>query len=267
MPRLFQGNSILLGIILLSAGCTDVGEVVHVDKQEFSFDDQVIIGQNIADYILSDPTSFPIVNANAYPEAYAYLNSLHKSVITTEQVTARNKFRWEIFPINNQDEAFAFTVPGGKFYISTKLLKFLNSESELMAIMASELYYTDRDYLTTNIKEEFGGVMLGDILFGYEVPEIKEIAIYLKDLTISPEIVELADLTALEILCPFNYNIESLSALIDRSYNNYDSISWIRQRPRSDSWRAILDNKANACTTSNGENFRSRYEKFKSWLP
>ena len=106
--------------------------------------------------------------------------------------------------MEDEETAMAFTAPGGKFFISTGMLKFLESESELMALMASEIFYTDRDYLTTLLKDEYGGVMMGDIIFGYDVPEIKDIALFLKSVSFGPETVSQADKTALEILCPFN---------------------------------------------------------------
>ncbi|MBT8218574.1 MAG: hypothetical protein KJP00_02035 [Bacteroidia bacterium] len=267
MLRPILSSAILLSLIILIAGCTDEGDIVHVDKQEFSLDDQLILGDYVADYISGDPLNFPLVNANAHPQVYDYLNSIFRSVVLTEQIQTRNKFRWEIFPIEDDNSALAYTAPGGKFFITTGMLQFLETESELMSIMASEIYYTDRDYLTSMIKDEYGGVMMGDIIFGYEVPEIKDIALFLKDAAFSPEVVSQADKTALEILCPFNYDMESLGRLIERSYKNKEQVQWIQKRKRADTWPTILRAKVSDCPSSSGQRFRARYQEFKSLLP
>ena len=77
-----------------------------------------------------------------------------KSAVVTEQVALREDFNWEIIPIVNRQERFAYSMPGGKVVISTGMLHYLQNESELLALLSSEIYFTDVDIHTTALRDE-----------------------------------------------------------------------------------------------------------------
>jgi len=54
---------------MLSA-CTESGTAVIQDKQDYTIEDQVVIGDHLVVAIKNDPTKYDILNANVYGAVY-----------------------------------------------------------------------------------------------------------------------------------------------------------------------------------------------------
>ena len=54
-------------------------------------------------------------------------------------VTGQSSYSWEFFVIDNNEEANAFCLPGGKVFVYTGLFKYAANDDELAAVMGHEI--------------------------------------------------------------------------------------------------------------------------------
>jgi len=269
MLRIFLFSACLIFTI---SACNDPDSLTSViqDKQEYTIEDQKVIGDAMATAMKTDAQTFDILNANAFPEVSHYLNTMLNSAVISEHVLNRPSsgteevgFDWEI--ITMVDEAsYAYSMPGGKLVLSTGLLKTLQYESELLALLSNEIYFTDIDVHTEALKDEYSGIRLGNIALGNTDNEIAELIYFLKDQSFTEDQMMAADRRTVAVMCPFNYDVTSLMSLIERSQGQS---GWHTQRPRPQNWQEMLFIEFENCANTSTERFRSRYEEMISTLP
>lgn len=256
---------LLVSAMVIVSACTEGGTSIIQDKQVYTIDDQEVIGDHFSQTIKSDPAAYDLLNANAYPEVSEYLNTIFRSAVISEHVTTRADFTWELLPLID-DEVYAYSMPGGKVVISTGMLKTLQFESELMAILSHEIYYTDINLHTVALKDEYSGIRMGSISLGND-DDSSDLIQFLKDQSFSESEVMNADVRAISVLCPFNYDINSLQYLVNRSVQLSDMSVWMDQRPRSDDWELMISAEVERCGSDSDERFYSRYQDMIATLP
>ena len=70
MQRLFPILSLIFIVLAGFSACTKSGTAVIQDKQDFTIEDQRIMGDHFAKSIKGNPTKYDILNANAYEPVY-----------------------------------------------------------------------------------------------------------------------------------------------------------------------------------------------------
>ncbi|MEM9820176.1 MAG: M48 family metalloprotease [Bacteroidota bacterium] len=262
----------LLGLCLLMA-CSkeDDTPIARINLESFSPEDQSTIGQTLAETVVNDAANFPQLNlANPNDQAVLenYLNRLIQTVAITAPVANRNFYNWEITIVHDDEDRNLFATPGGHFFIYTGLLKFLESESELIAILAHEMRYVDQNLLIEGLKSEFGGNTLGDIVLGKQISDINNMALWLRDVSFSELDVLESDAFAIDVLCPFRYYIGGLKDVVQRVKDNTEAdVAWMDKRPsainRLDEMEVLLSN----CGNFGGADFSDRYHEMLAKLP
>ncbi len=128
-------------IILLTANsCKD--DNLDMFNPVLSANDEGRLGVALHQVIQANPGDFPVLSRNDYPEAYDYLDEVIRMIEVKTEI--RDKFEWEIIMFDDDDTKNAFTLPGGKIYITTGFLKFIDSEHKLFSLVAHEAFYADR---------------------------------------------------------------------------------------------------------------------------
>lgn len=254
--------------IALVASCTKQESSTSLiqDKQVYTIDDQNTIGNHFADAIKSDPETFDMLDAETYSEVTSYLNTMLNSAVVSQHVLNRGEedgLDWEIMTVVDE-ESYAYTMPGGKVVLSTGILKAIQNESELLALLSNEMYFTDIDLLTGALKDEYSGIRIGNITLGNTDDEAVELITFLKELSFTEEEMLAADQRTISVMCPFNYDTSSILTLIERSSNMG---IWQSQRPRAENWQEMLSLEIENCDNSSDEIFRSRYLEMTSTLP
>lgn len=267
MPfRIFNFVYLIVTFLLLFSACTtDSGRVVRENIEILTIDSQVNFGEELVNFMKENPESYDILNGNAYEDVYLYLEELLTSVVVTEQMLLRNSFDWEIIPMEDE-EIYAYSIPGGKLIISIGMLKFLRSEAELVALLAHELNYPDKQMLNARLLDEFDGFSIGDVIHGNEI-DVTDMIYFFKYFNHSESAVMEADLHALSLLCPFNYNINAWKSAVQRVQGNVNGASWIAQRPRIEDWTSSFDEQVATCESAEGDIFRERYLGMIAELP
>ncbi len=181
-----------------------------------------------------------------YPEAYEYIDLAMTMVLIQTEI--RDKFNWEVIILDDDSTFNAFSLPGGKIFITTGFLKFLTGEHQLIAILAHEAYYLDRldqtgwQYLSHTmqvLRERYGSdegtQYFTQILDNGTDRESNADAILedINTLAYECEDVELADEFSMNMMCEnYLYTLEGLEQLIDsvRESLLYD-FEWLNIRP------------------------------------
>lgn len=139
MKRLL-GLFALCSVILLTNSSCDSDNTIY--NPILSADNERDLGNSLYEIALQNPDEFPILDRNEYTAAYDYLDQIMRMVEVKTQI--RDKYDWEILIVNDDDSKNAYTFPGGKIFITTGFLRFMNFEYELFALVAHEAFYADR---------------------------------------------------------------------------------------------------------------------------
>lgn len=247
-------------LVMVMASCERPDDVARFNPEKFDVEDHIVIGKALKREIMNMPDVFPVLKENQYRKAYNYITVLMNTLKTTSEVENRNEFDWDITIIQDDEVKNAFTVPGGHIFIYTGLLKFLNAENELMAILGNEMAYADKGFTLDMLKEEFGGVLLGDIILGNKVPLLPDIVEDLPFIVYIEEDVLEADEFSIELVCPFNYDAMGLKTFLEKAHQ--EDISWVHSKNSNIEDRLErIEEQATGC----GEEellFEERYSQF-----
>jgi len=230
--------SYIVAITLFTYSCRPEGEVVREDKDSFTIADQRKIGNELARYVMENPVAYPLYRPERNTELYSRLNELLSTVVITPNAVNRSKFDWEIYVLRDDEKKTVFTMPGGKIYITSEFLKFINSEEELLAVLSHELYYADQEIAMWLLERDFSGLTLGDIIYNNPVSEKGEMIATLRETPFSHEQVEAADLYAIELLCDFVFRADGIATILDGISDENFPLDWLDTRPSYDADRA-----------------------------
>lgn len=250
MPRIL--NPIILSGVIFFLSFTscqrEEGEVVRINPAQFTTEDQMAIGHFINQEIIADTDRYKLLKREEYKEAYDYLTFLLTTLLNTPSITHRNTYEWEINILQDNKKRDIFIVPGGKIYIYTGLLQFIESESQFLSVLGHEIFFADSDYLINKLKNEYGGVTLGDILLENEIDNPGRFSEGISNLTFDTNELTLADDFSVELLCPFQYDSKGIMQLLQKSNDNDIQVDWLNNADFDINARIInIEEKAIEC--------------------
>lgn len=128
-------------------------------------ENDVVLGQQVADEIASNPDEFPVLDETAYAEAYNYLNGMKDDILASDDVLYKDIFPYEL-KIIDQDVLNAFATPGGFIYVYTGLIKYLDNADDLAGVMGHEIAHADLRHSVDQMKQSLGIQFLLSIVLG-----------------------------------------------------------------------------------------------------
>ncbi len=260
---------VLTSFLLLLSACNQAPDkIISINPDELTTEDQVKIGEAFQLALESNTSEITLLDKADYPAAYAYVEQLFNTMLNTAQVQRRMDFDWSVSIIHDDEVRTAFFLPGGHFYVYTGLLKYLDTESELLGVIGHEIYYVDSDLLIERVKQEFGGVTLGDILLENPVPELPKYAVAVPHLIFDEEKVTKADAFAVDMICPFLYEPSGIKKILEKAENEELPPLWLTSRQAKYETRLqLLAVEAAACGLPGVDN-EEKYLKLKTeYLP
>lgn len=257
----------LLSFSLLFTACDkEPDTVVAIDKEEFTVEDQSTIATNLSYLIDQTVNYYEVLDTNQYEAFYTYINSIFTSVVNTNPVETRKDFDWNVFVLKDDNLKTTFGIPGGKVYITTGMLKSIQSENELFSILAHEVYYIDQGVALATLKAEYGALVLGDLILGTNSTAAIDMAETIYTLKYSNEQVMEADQFVVDLICPFQYEARGLKSYIEYAMLSEESVDWLEYRPGGELRIGAINNAASDCGFDE-QRFVERYDDFKSLLP
>ena len=119
----------------------------------------------------------------------------------------RDEFAWEVKIIKDDETLNAFCTPGGHIYVYTGLIKFLDSEDQLLGVMGHEIAHAAMRHSTRQLTKIYGIQILASIVTGKSDPGlVEQIALGLASLKFSRSHETEADSYSVEYLCGTTYN-------------------------------------------------------------
>jgi beta-barrel assembly-enhancing protease len=115
--------------------------------------DDVLLGQQLDVEIRNNPVEYPIYNNF---EIRKYLQDMVNEIIKSPHIKYRDVFAYKIEVIDKADVVNAFCTPGGYIYVYTGLLKFIDDEATLAAVLAHEIGHAECRHATTRMTTAFG---------------------------------------------------------------------------------------------------------------
>ena len=141
----------------LAAGC---------NANLFSLQDDIDLGVQLRDEINNDPENFPVVDPADAPEAYGHLQRMLDLVLADDDVQYRDEFDWEIALINDDKTLNAFAAPGGKIWVYTGLMRFLETEDDLIGVLGHEVAHADLRHSTQAMTAQYGASVVITLILG-----------------------------------------------------------------------------------------------------
>lgn len=164
-------NIILLILLtsILSIGCSDgVGSGINL----FSISDDVQLGQQVVAEMRADQQNYPLMSD---PIIINYVQNIMNEIVQSPLVKYRNEFNYNVSVINTET-INAFALPGGYIHVYKGLLKYLDDEATLAAILAHEVAHAERRHATQRMTKAYGVQFLLGLLLGQNPSQIEEIA-------------------------------------------------------------------------------------------
>jgi len=159
--------SLILSISILVSGCATTGPG---GKQSFIIvpvEQEVSIGAGMAEQVEQTAKIFPD------QEWQDYLNRVGQKIVA---VSDRKDIEYH-FKVIESDQINAFAAPGGYIYFYTGLLREMENESEMAAVMAHEISHVVARHSVRNIQAAMGVAMAYELVFGDEGSQARDLAI------------------------------------------------------------------------------------------
>jgi predicted Zn-dependent protease len=231
----------------------------------FTYQDDIKLGQQVKTEIESDPVKYPILNENSNPEIYSYLRNLRDIILNTNQLKYKDKFAWEIKVVKDDKTLNAFATPGGYIYIYTGLLKFLDSEDELMGVIGHEMAHADMRHATKQLTKSVGIAILLDAALG-DKNSVEQIAAALIGIQFTRDDESEADDSSVKYLCPTPYNAAGSAGFFKKMLNNPVPPEFLSTHPSPKSRVKDIEDLKNKSSCAGTRTNQDKYEKMKKLL-
>lgn len=208
-------NMLGLGLVFGLTSCT-VDENGKIAVNIFTIEDDIELGQQLRDEIAADPESYPILDPNEYPDAYAHLYEIRDTILATGEVTYAEDFEWELYIVHDDEVLNAFCAPGGYIYVYTGLIKFLEYEDELAGVMGHEIAHADLRHSTNQLTQAYGVSVLIEVLLGEDPGLLADIASSLIGLSFSRSDESESDQASVDYLCATDYAADGTAGFFEK---------------------------------------------------
>lgn len=195
----------LSGFFVLSS-CDRNNNFNLIDPQE-----DVRLGKQLSEEVLNNKGQFPVLDPEAYPESYAYLQNIINTILKSDVVAYREEFPWQVFIIDDDQTLNAFATPGGYIYVYSGLIKYLDTEGDLAGVLGHEIAHADLRHASRQLQKAYGLNFIFNLILGGDEDRnvtgeiVAKLAGQLAGLKFSREYEEEADARSVEYLANTPY--------------------------------------------------------------
>lgn len=149
------------------SGCKE-GENINI----FTIEDDIMLGQQLRDEILSSPEEYNVIDRADNVTAYNYLDGIVQDILNSEKVKYAEEFAWDAYLIKDDSTLNAFCAPGGYIFVYTGLIKYLDEKDSFVGVMGHEMAHADLRHSTEQLTKRYGVATLLDLILGEENNEL-----------------------------------------------------------------------------------------------
>lgn len=152
---LFIVGMSLITTVLFTGACDTAGGAEGFNL--FSIEDDVSLGADLDKQIRESTTDeYPILDAQ-YSNVKDYVQNIVNDIILAPEVQYEEPFAYEQVEIIHDDATVnAFCAPGGYIYVYTGLLRFVENDATLAAVLAHEIAHAERRHSTQRLTQQYG---------------------------------------------------------------------------------------------------------------
>ena len=121
-----------------------------------SIQDDIALGKQVKEQIASDQAKYPLLPEQGNEKIYTYIRSLTSKILNNGNVEHRNDFEWDVHIIKDDKTLNAFCTPGGHIYVYSALIKFLDSEDQLVGVLGHEIAHAAKRHSTSQLTKMYG---------------------------------------------------------------------------------------------------------------
>ena len=141
----------------------------------FTVQDDVALGLQVEQEIYNNTQEYPIFRGD--PAIKNYINNnILQAILASPKIERANVFQYSVEIIARDDVLNAFVLPGGRMFVYTGLLKYLDSEAALAGILAHEVAHAEERHATERMTKQYGISILIGIILGDKPSQLAEIA-------------------------------------------------------------------------------------------
>lgn len=193
------------------------------DANLFPVEQDVELGKQVKAEIEADPKKYPLLAEQGNEQIYTYIRGLTSKILNTGRVANKDKFVWEVKIINDDKTLNAFCTPGGYIYVYTGLIKFLDSEDQLIGVMGHEIAHAAQRHSTRQLTKIYGIQIMLELASNgrssKNVKLMKDITTSLVGLKFSRGHETEADEKSVDYLCPTGYNAAGAAGFFKKIQN------------------------------------------------
>ena len=255
----------VFSLLLFQACSTNPGAGINL----FSPDQDMELGTQVNEQILSDPKQFPLLPENGNETAYRYVRGITTKLLNTGQVQYSDKFAWQVRIIADDKTLNAFCTPGGYIYVYTGLIKFLDAEHELAGVMGHEIAHAALRHSTRQMTQAYGIAALSSIITGKSSPGlIEQIAQGLLSLKFSRNHETEADHYSVVYLCGTDYDAAGAAGFFKKIAEKGGSVpEFLSTHPDPGNRIANIEANAKEMGCTGTVTNTAEYARIKSLLP
>lgn len=166
-----QIKQITLGAILalFIIGCTKAPITGRDQLIMVSAEQEMQLGYQSAQQVLSSE------RVSNDPQKNAMVKRIGQRIAQVTEQDYHPNYQWEFFVIENNEEANAFCLPGGKVFVYTGIFKYAANDDELAAVMGHEIGHAlarhGAERLSRGQLAEVGGQILQSVMEGRGNPQ------------------------------------------------------------------------------------------------
>jgi predicted Zn-dependent protease len=182
----------------------------------FTIDDDKQLGEQLKAEIAADPATYPILDSATHVAAYAYLRQVADRIFSSGKFLHKDDFNWEFFIIKDDSVLNAFAGPGGKVYVYSGIIQYLDSGHHFAGVLGHEMAHADRRHVTDELTKQYGISLLLDVVLGKNQGTLSQIAVGLASLKFSRSAEAEADEYSVRYLCPTNYKADGAAGFFEK---------------------------------------------------
>jgi len=263
---LLVGLSLIVGSVATSCAFTKKAYSSASDAVSnvnvFPYTEDIVLGKQVRDELASKPDEFPILKKSSNRELYNYLEGLKSKIINTGELRYASEFPWELYVIDDDKTLNAFATPGGYIYIYTGLIKFLDSEDELIGVLGHEMAHSDRRHSTRQLTKSLGVSILLDAVLGQQ-DAVEQIVGSLVGLKFSRSHESEADEYSVKYLCNTSYNSDGAAGFFKKMANQPTPPEFLSTHPNPTNRIEKMEQLEVELNCSGNQKNKAKYEQIK----